>query len=256
MSYLENKFSLKNKVAIVIGGTGTLCSTMAIAMANAGAKIVLAGRSQEKADAVLSKISKEQAIFIKTDLTNKTSLENLLKESLTAFSRIDIIINGAGINSATPFFDINEDEFMNILNINLGAILKSSQVFGKYFLDNKIEGSFINIGSISGLNPLSRVFAYSASKAAVHNLTRNIAREWGVHNIRSNTLVPGFFLAEQNRKILDQNRIDTILKHTPMNKFGKPEELTGAVLLLASDAGKFINGTEIIIDGGFNAMTI
>ena len=256
MSYLKEKFSLEGKVAVIIGGTGTLCSTMGIAMAKAGAKIILAGRNQDKANDILTKMPKEKAIFVQTDLTNKLSLEKLLKKSLAKFSRVDIVINGAGVNSATPILDISEEEFMNIININLGAILKSSQVFGKYFLENNIAGSFINIGSISGINPLSRVFSYSASKAAVHNLTKNIAREWGIHNIRSNTLVPGFFLAKQNRKILDKKRIDTILSHTPMNKFGTPEELTGSVLLLASDAGKFINGTEIIVDGGFNAMTI
>ena len=255
MSFLEEQFGLQGKVAVVIGGTGTLCSVMAKSLAKAGANIVLAGRSSEKANKIIDEIG-EKTIFIKTDLADKSSLESLLQGSLEKFGRVDIVINGAGVNSATPLLEIPSKEFSNILNINLGSILQASQVFGKYFLDNKVEGTFINLGSISGLNPLSRVFSYSASKAAVHNLTRNIAREWGKYGIRSNTLVPGFFLAEQNRKILDQGRIDSILNHTPMDKFGEPEELVGATLLLASQAGKFINGTEIIVDGGFNAMSI
>ena len=255
MSYLEKSFGLEGKVAVVIGGTGTLCSVMAKGLAEAGAKVVIAGRSEEKAGVVISQI-KTEAIFIKTEVTDKDSLQNLLQKSLDEFGRVDVVINGAGVNSASPLLEISASEFNKIVNINLGSILQASQIFGKYFLDNKVAGSFINLGSISGVNPLSRVFSYSASKAGVHNLTRNIAREWGKFGIRSNTLVPGFFLAEQNRKILDQERIDSILNHTPMNKFGEPEELIGATLLLASSAGNFINGIEIIVDGGFNAMTI
>jgi NAD(P)-dependent dehydrogenase (short-subunit alcohol dehydrogenase family) len=117
--------------------------------------------------------------------------------------------------------------------------------------------SIINLGSISGLNPLSRVFTYSASKAAVHNLTRNLAREWADKDIRVNTLVPGFFPAEQNSKVLDESRVLDILRHTPASRFGNAEELIGATLLLASaKAGSFITGMEMIVDGGFQAMSI
>ena len=135
--------------------------------------------------------------------------------------------------------------------------MRACQVFGNYFLSRDVQASIINLGSISGLNPLSRVFTYSASKAAVHNLTRNIAREWADRDIRVNTLVPGFFPAEQNRKVLDESRVAEILRHTPSSRFGMPSELVGATLLLASNrAGGFITGTEIIVDGGFNSMTI
>ena len=120
-----------------------------------------------------------------------------------------------------------------------------------------MEGSIINLGSISGLNPLSRVFSYSASKAAVHNLSKNLAREWANQKIRVNTLVPGFFPAEQNKKVLDESRVASIMNHTPMDRFGKPDELIGATLLLASNnAGGFITGHELVVDGGFNSMSI
>ncbi|MEE2622667.1 MAG: SDR family oxidoreductase, partial [Verrucomicrobiota bacterium] len=163
----------------------------------------------------------------------------------------------AGVNSPTPILDITEDEFAHILDINLAGVLRGCQSFGTYFLDNNVPGSIINVGSISGLNPLSRVFTYSASKGAVHNLSRNLAREWAPHGIRVNTLVPGFFPAEQNRKVLTPDRVAQIMNHTPMDRFGEAYELIGATLLLASNkAGGFITGMEMIVDGGFNAVSI
>ena len=171
--------------------------------------------------------------------------------------RADILINGAGINSPTPVLEITEEEFANIIDINLAGVLRGCQSFGSYFLEQDIKGSIINLGSISGLNPLSRVFTYSASKGAVHNLSRNLAREWAPHGIRVNTLVPGFFPAEQNRKVLTPDRVAQIMGHTPMERFGEARELIGATLLLASNrAGGFITGTEMIVDGGFNAVSI
>ena len=116
------------------------------------------------------------------------------------------------------------------------------------------DGSIINVGSISGLTPLSKVYTYSASKAAIHNLSKNLAREYGKYNIRINTLVPGFFPAEQNKKILTEDRVKQIMDHTPMRRFGKPKDLLEAILMLSSC--KFVNGSEIVIDGGFNAMKI
>ena len=130
------------------------------------------------------------------------------------------------------------------------------QIFGAYFIEHAIEASIINVGSMSGVIPLSRVFTYSMSKAAVHNISRNLAREWGEQGIRVNTLVPGFFPAEQNRKVLTRERVRQIMGHTPMNRFGEAHELSGATLLLASGAGSFITGVELIVDGGYAAMTI
>ena len=155
------------------------------------------------------------------------------------------------------FLDWLFERYQRIIDTNLTAIFRACQVFGRYFLDQTQPASIINLGSISGLNPLSRVFTYSASKAAVHNLTRNLAREWADKDIRVNTLVPGFFPAEQNRKVLDESRVLDILRQTPASRFGNAEELIGATLLLASSkAGSFITGAEMIVDGGFHAMTI
>jgi NAD(P)-dependent dehydrogenase (short-subunit alcohol dehydrogenase family) len=167
-----------------------------------------------------------------------------------------VLINGAGVNAATPFLEIGEDEYDRIFAINTRSVFLACQVFGTYFLDNGMGASIINMGSMSGVIPLSRVFTYSMSKAAVHNISRNLAREWATRNIRVNTLVPGFFPAEQNRKVLTPERVDQIMGHTPMRRFGKAGELAGATLLLASDAGSFITGAEILVDGGYAAMTI
>ena len=258
MTYLEKLFSLKEKTAVVIGGTGELCGTMATSLAQAGAEVVLVGRSQEKADARLEQIRAlgGHGYFIATEITSTVGLQSLLAEVVRRSGQCDILINGAGVNSPTPFLDIPEEEYDHIFTVNTKAVVLACQVFGKYFLDNSITASIINIGSMSAVVPLSRVFTYSMTKAAVHNISKNLAREWATHNIRVNTLVPGFFPAEQNRKVLTPERVGQIMGHTPMNRFGKAEELNGAMLLLASDAGSFITGEEIIVDGGYAAMTI
>jgi NAD(P)-dependent dehydrogenase (short-subunit alcohol dehydrogenase family) len=250
-------FSLKDKVAVVIGGTGELCGAMAEGFAAAGAVTALVGRDETKAKARLEKIAKDggKAEFFSCDTTSRAGLQKLLGDVLAKLGRVDILVNGAGVNSPTPFFDITEEEFDKIINVNLKGLIFGCQVFGRHMVDQK-SGSIINLGSASGLNPLSRVFTYSASKAAVHNLSKNLAREWATSGVRVNVLVPGFFPAEQNRKILNPERVAQIMGKTPMKRFGESHELVGAALLLASDAGGFITGTELVVDGGFDAMTV
>jgi len=258
MSYLDKLFSLRGKTAVVIGGTGELCGTMAVALAGAGAEVVLVGRSEEKAAARIERIEAAggRGYFVAADITTRDGLQQLLAAVLERSGRCEILINGAGVNAATPFLEIPEEEYDRIFAVNTRAVFLACQVFGRYFLDHQIAASIINVGSMSGVIPLSRVFTYSMSKAAVHNISRNLAREWATRNIRVNTLVPGFFPAEQNRKILTPERVDQIMAHTPMKRFGRAEELSGATLLLASNAGSFITGQELIVDGGYAAMTI
>ena len=259
MSYLENLFNLSGKVAVIIGGTGELCGHMAAGLAQAGAEVVLVGRSEEKAKAKIAHIESlgGKAHFVAADVSSKDSIQQILDKSLEIAGSVDILVNGAGINSPTPVLEIETEEFERILNVNLTATLHGCQVFAKHWLSEGKKGSIINLGSISGLNPLSRVFSYSASKAAVHNLSKNLAREWAEQDIRVNILVPGFFPAEQNKKVLDESRVASIMNHTPMNRFGNPEELIGATILLASNqAGGFITGHEMIVDGGFNSVSI
>ncbi|HUJ42893.1 MAG TPA: SDR family oxidoreductase [Opitutaceae bacterium] len=257
-SYLEKMFSLAGRVAVVIGGTGELCSAMAEGLAGAGAEVILVGRNEAKAKVRLAKIAARggRGWFHAAEATDRAQLQALLAAVLERSGRVDIVVNGAGINSATPYLDIAEEEFDRIVGVNFKGVFLGCQVFGRHLVDHGTGGSIINLGSMSGIVPLSRVFTYSATKAAVHNLTKNLAREWAPRNVRVNVLVPGFFPAEQNRAVLTPDRVASIMGHTPMKRFGEARELIGATLLLAGDAGSFITGSEIVVDGGYHAMTI
>jgi NAD(P)-dependent dehydrogenase (short-subunit alcohol dehydrogenase family) len=260
---MSDLFNLSGKVAIVVGGAGELCGAMAEGLAAAGAKVVVADRDADKGPRCVERIASAggAASFQACDATSKESLQALLAEVVRQYGRVDILINGAGINSARPFLEIPEDEYDQIMKVNVKSVFLACQVFGRYFVERaKADGvgaSIINVGSMAGLTPLSRVFTYSVSKAAVHNLSKNLAREWAPLGIRVNILVPGFFPAEQNRKVLTPDRVASIMGHTPMGRFGEAHELIGAVLLMASDrAGSFITGAEFVVDGGYNAMSI
>jgi NAD(P)-dependent dehydrogenase (short-subunit alcohol dehydrogenase family) len=259
---LPSSFRLDGRVAVVVGGTGVLGGRMAQALGEAGARTVIAGRDRGKAATAIDRLTPGQGelSFEHCDVTSRTELQSLVARVLTSHGRIDILINGAGANSATPFLEISDEEIERLVAVDQLAVLRACQEFGRYFVEragSSGEGaSIINIGSASGLTPLSEVFTYSMAKAAVHNLTKNLAREWGPLGIRCNVLVPGFFPAEQNRRILTPGRVAKILGHTPLARFGDADELAGATLLLASDAGRFITGAELVIDGGFSAMTI
>lgn len=258
-NYLTALFGLSGKVAVIIGGTGELCGAMAEGLAGAGAEVVLVGRNADKAAARLARITAAggKGWFHAAEASSKAELEALRDAVLQKSGRIDIVVNGAGINAATPFLDITEEEFDRIVRVNLKGVFLGCQVFGQHLVAAGQGGCIINLGSMSGVVPLSRVFTYSATKGAVHNLTLNLAREWAPHKVRVNVLVPGFFPAEQNRKVLTPDRVASILGHTPMKRFGEARELIGATLLLASDAaGSFITGEELIVDGGYHAMTI
>lgn len=255
-TYLERLFGLHGQVAVVIGGTGVLGGAICDTLASAGAYIYVVGNNENAGQAVVERWQ-GQATFFKADASNRANLEALVDHLKSHGRSCDILVNGAGVNAATPFMDISDEEWDRIFRINISAVRIACQVLGGYMLSQGTQGSIINIASLSAITPLSRVFTYSASKAAVLNLTQNLAREWAQQGIRVNALSPGFFPAEQNRKILTEERVAKIMGHTPMNRFGNNEELSGAVLLMASrQAGSFLTGTNIVVDGGFTAMTI
>ena len=176
---------------------------------------------------------------------------------LRHFGQVDLLINAAGVNSATPFFEICEEEWQRILDIDLKSVFLACQVFGKAMVDAGRGGSIINITSASSGPPLSRVFTYGVAKAGVNQITLFLARELAPHNIRVNAILPGFFPAEQNRRVLTPDRVASIIGHTPMNRFGEADELIGATVYLASrQAASFVTGTILRVDGGFLSMTI
>jgi len=254
--YLDQLFGLEQKTAIVIGGTGVLGGAMCDALAGAGAHIYVVGRNEDAGQEVVDRW-RGKATFFKADSTVRDDLEALVEHLQSHGRHCDVLVNGAGVNSATPFDEISDEEWDRILRVNLTGVRIACQVFGDHMIKHGVKGSVINVASLSAITPLSRVFTYSASKAAVLNLTQNLAREWAQFGIRVNAISPGFFPAEQNKKVLTPERVASIMGHTPMDRFGTPEELAGAMILMASGvAGSFLTGTNIVVDGGFSCMTI
>lgn len=258
MSYVEDLFGLSGQVAVVVGGTGVLGGALAEGLAKAGASVVVAGRDEGRGRERVAAIVEAggSATFGPVDVSRRDSIEGLLAHTLSTYGRVDMLINGAGVNSASAYLDVRDDDWDRVLTSNLTAVHRGCQVFGGHMAAHG-GGSILNVASASAHLPLSRVFAYSASKAAVVNLTQNVAREFGTSGVRVNALCPGFFPAEQNRKILDPARVEKILAGTPMGRFGEPDELVGAtLLLLSSKAGRFITGATYYVDGGFTAMSL
>ena len=252
-------FSLDGEVAVVIGGGGVLAGAMADGLARAGARVAVAGRTLENAEKRANAITAAgfDSIGVQCDSTSKADLQRLLATVIDKYGRVDILVNAAGVNSATPFFDITEEEWHRILDIDLKSVFLACQVFGKAMIDAGRGGSIINITSVSSGPPLSKVFTYGVAKAGVNQITQFLAREFAPHKVRVNGILPGFFPAEQNRKVLTPERVASIMNHTPMNRFGDADELVGAAVYLASSrASSFVTGAILRVDGGFTAMTI
>lgn len=250
MNALEDRFRLGGKTAVVIGGAGYLCSTLAKALLETGVRVAILDAkpgSGPRPDGML---------FFPCDVTSKETLLAAREKILQQFGWVDILLNGAGTNAPTSVLEISEKEIERIVGVNLTGTLYGCQVFGETMVRQR-SGSIINFTSVSAGPPLSKAFVYSAAKAGVANLTQNLAREWAPHNVRVNALKPGFFPTKWSMKhFIDKERKLKILGHTPMGRFGKPEELVGAVLWLASDAASFVTGSIVTVDGGFTAMTI
>ncbi len=256
--YVSKIFNLKNKVAVIVGGAGHLCGEMALALAKAGTSIVILDKSEKKLKDMLTKIKKihPRVIGLSFEATSKSEHQNALKSAIKKFGKVDILINGAGINAPTPVLDISVEEWHAIFDSHATATLLGCQVFGEHMIKRR-KGSIINMSSASSGPPLSKAFAYSVAKAGVKNLTQNLAREWAPFGVRVNALKPGFLPTQWSMKhFITKQRENAILGHTPMGRYGRPEELVGAVLWLASDASGFVTGAEIAVDGGFSCMTI
>jgi len=258
-SYISSLFNLENKVAVVTGGGGHLCGEIAKGYSRAGCKVAILDLRLEKAEQVATEIESEglpKPIALALDVSKKEEHQKALDSILKVYGDLDLVVNGAGINGPSPFFQITLEEWHNILNSQITGTFLGCQVYGEYLV-GKGKGSIINISSASAGPPLSKAFTYSVAKAGIKNLTQNLGREWATKGVRVNALRPGFFPTEWNRKnFITPEREKAILGHTPMNRYGEPNELLGAVLWLSSDAASFVTGAEIAVDGGFSCMTI
>jgi NAD(P)-dependent dehydrogenase (short-subunit alcohol dehydrogenase family) len=257
-NYLDNLFNLEGKVAALTGAGGYLVSEMCRGLGRAGVKVAVLDVNPEQAERVAQEIRSDggEAIGLELDVRRREHHESVLGRILDRFGAVDFLLNGAGANAPTPFFEIPLEEWNRIFEVQLTGTMLSCQVFGAYMVERG-HGSIINISSASSGPPLSKAFAYSAAKAAVKNLTQNLAREWATSGVRVNALRPGFFPTEWSMQhFITPERQAAILGHTAMARYGHPRELLGAVLWLFSDAASFVTGAEIAVDGGFTAMTI
>ena len=251
-------FDLTGHVAAVIGGTGVLGGVLCHGLGRAGAAVAVMGRSAERGAARLAALEVEgiHATSVVVDATDRASLEAARREAEENLGPVDILVNAPGVNSSTPFFEIELEEWHRVLDANLTSVFLACQVFGKAMV-GRGGGSIINISSASSGPPLSRVATYSVAKAGLNNLTQFLARELAPSGIRVNAIAPGFFPAEQNRALLSEERVRAILGHTPAGRLGESQELIGAAVWLASErASSFVTGAIVRVDGGFSAMTI
>jgi NAD(P)-dependent dehydrogenase (short-subunit alcohol dehydrogenase family) len=267
-----NLFDLTGEIAVVLGATGVLGGAIAEGLAAAGAKVAVLGRSAERGEARVRSIQQQggTAGFYSADALDQTSLKVAHETLSKGLGAPTVLVNAAGGNDPRvtvtpehPFEEIKVGDWQENFDLNLvGGALIPCQVFGPAMKTNR-KGSIINIASVSAYLPLSRVATYSAAKAAVLNLTLFLAREWAPYNVRVNSITPGFFPGEQNRRLLFNEdgtatpRGQVILGHTPMARFGNPSELVGAAVYLASEkASSFVTGIDLRVDGGFLSQTI
>jgi len=267
-----NLFDLSGEVAVVIGATGMLGGALAEGLASAGAKVAVLGRNAERGEARVKAIQANggTAAFFAADTVSRASLGKAHAEIERALGAPTILLNAAGgndpkvtVTAAHPFESIQLADWQANFDLNLaGGVFLPCQEFGPAMCQRG-KGSIINIASAAAHLPLSRVVTYSAAKAAVLSLTKFLAREWATKGVRVNSITPGFFPAEQNRKLLFNEdgsptaRTQSIWGHTPMQRFGESRELVGAAVFLASHAASsFVTGTDLVVDGGFLSQTI
>jgi NAD(P)-dependent dehydrogenase (short-subunit alcohol dehydrogenase family) len=254
----SNLFSLEGKTAVVTGGTSGIGRALSLGLAEAGANVIATARRQQQVDETAAAIEAlgRQSLRISSDVCDRASLEKLLAAALDRFGKGDILVNCAGIIKRQPTLTLPEEEWTSIINTNLTGTLRACQVFGKHMIERGY-GRIVNIASLNSFVALSEVAAYAASKSGVTSLTRSLAVEWSKQGVTVNAVAPGVFRTDMNAKLLDSTaRGQELLLRTPMGRFGKTEELVGAVVFLASDGASFITGQTLVVDGGFLASGV
>ena len=249
---------LTDKVAVVIGGTSGIGHAITLAMAQAGADVIPSSRRQDQVDAAAAEVEKlgRRSLRVTSDVADRASLENLLAKSVAAFGKVDIMVNLAARTKRTATLEVSEVEWNQIVDTNLTGTLRACQVFGRHMIERR-SGSIINTASLGSAVALFEVAAYCASKAGVSSLTQSLAIEWAKHGVRVNAIMPGVVRTPLNASLLDGTpRSEEWLVRTPMKRFGKPEEIAGAAVYLASDAASFVTGDIMRVDGGVLASGV
>jgi NAD(P)-dependent dehydrogenase (short-subunit alcohol dehydrogenase family) len=250
--------SLQGRIGVVLGGTTGIGRALSLGLARAGADVVASSRRLE----LVQEVSKEsesagrRTLSVSSDVTDRESLERLLDAALSAFGKVDILINCAGKTKRGATLDFSEADWAGIIETNLTGTLRACQVFGRHMLARGY-GRIINIASLTSFVALHEVAAYGASKAAVASLTKSLAVEWGPRGVCVNGLAPGVFRTELNADLLDGTpRGRELLMRSPMARFGRVDELAGAAVFLASEAASYVNGEILVVDGGFLASGV
>jgi len=254
----DSLFSLEGKVAVVTGGTSGIGRALSLGLADAGADVIATARRKEQVDDTAKEIEARgrKTLRMASDVGDRSTLETVLTAVLERFSKVDILVNCAGMIKRTPTLDLPEAEWTNILNTNLTGTLRACQVFGRHMLERGY-GRIVNIASLNSFVALSEVAAYAASKAGVASLTRSLAVEWSKKGVTVNAVAPGVFRTDLNAQLLDSTpRGQELLMRTPMGRFGRTDELIGATVYLASDSASFVTGQILVVDGGFLASGV
>jgi len=243
---------------VVIGGTSGIGRVIALGLAQAGADVVPTSRRKEMVEETSREIAAmgRHSLSVTSDVSNRASLESLLSAALEVFGKVDILVNTAGRTKRTPLLEVDEKEWNDILETNLTGAFRAAQVFGRHMVERRY-GRIIHIASLGTFVALTEVAAYNASKAALAALTRTMAVEWARFGVCVNAIAPGVFRTDLNKALLDGTpRGQEFLMRTPMQRFGKLEELAGAAIFLASDAASYVTGTVLAVDGGFLASGV
>ena len=251
-------FDLSGKTAVVVGGTSGIGRAISLGLAEAGADVIASARRSEQVEATAAEIEAlgRQTIRQCSDVQDRGSLSALLAACVERFEKVDILVNCAGIIKRAPTLTFPEEDWQQIIDVNLNGTLRACQVFGAHMLE-RAYGRIINIASLNSFVSLTEVAAYASSKAGVAALTRSLAVEWSKRGVLVNAIAPGVFRTELNANLLDNSaRGKELLMRTPMGRFGKTDELRGAAIYLASDSASFVTGQILVVDGGFLASGV
>jgi NAD(P)-dependent dehydrogenase (short-subunit alcohol dehydrogenase family) len=250
-------FDLSGRVAVVVGGTSGIGQIIGRGLAEAGADVIPTGRRAELIENEAKEVEAlgRRSLRVCSDALDRQSLENLLSAVIGKFGKVDILVYAAGRTKRTPFLDLEEREWSEILETNLTGAYRTSQVFGRHMVERKY-GRIIHIASLASFVGLHEVAAYGASKSGLAGLTRTLAIEWARFGVCVNAIAPGVFRTAMNEKLLEGPRGKEFLVRTPMGRFGKLEELVGSAIFLASEAASFVTGTILQVDGGFLASGV